>query len=523
MPLGHRLVVMAALATSAFLCAPARAQAADAGKPVVGGTLTVAAPGDPRSLDPVAAPGPLTDRYAEVLYEALFASDKDFVPRPMLVERYDVSGDKLTYTFHLRKGVRFHDGSALSAKDVVASLNRFLAVTAIGKQVARDVKSLQASGDSTVVLTLSRPRYPLLSELATTAADIFKADIVAGLPASGFSGEQAIGTGPYKLKSWKPGQEIVLEKFDGYASRSEENWGGFAGAKHAYLQTIAFPIVRDANAQVIGLKSGRWDFVEPNIDQYDVLKSDSKLVVHPLAGANLNVFVLNQSPGTLFANVKARQALSLLIDRKAIGAAMGANKDILENTPAYVIKAIKHMYSSAGEKDYAAHDPKKAKALFAEAGLKPGDTIQIMTISTFPWMQQMATVLQAELKAIGIESKISTYDWPTAAKLVQSPTGWDIQTVFYNAVSTSPAGLRVLSNPYKNRFETEKGNQLKAAYDAAQSDAEAAKALDAMQQYFWDEYANVTVNITHEFAAYTPRLKGYGHFYRVFWNSWLAK
>lgn len=243
----------------------------------------------------------------------------------------------------LRKGIRFHDGSALSAKDVVASLNRFLAVTELGKQAARDLKSLKAAVEHTVVLTLERPRYSILSELASPDAYVFKADIVANVAATGFTGEQSIGTGPYKLKSWKPGQEIVLEKFDGYASRSEENWGGFAGAKHAYLQTLVFPIVRDANAQVIGLKSGRFDFVEPNIDQYDVLKSDPKLVVDPLAGANLNVFVVNQSPGALFANVKARRALCLLIDRQAIGAAMGANKDIVENTPAYVIKAIKHM------------------------------------------------------------------------------------------------------------------------------------------------------------------------------------
>lgn len=494
-----------------------------AATPVKGGNLSIATPGDPRSLDPVASPGPLTARYAELLYESLFAPDKDFTPRPMLVDTYTRSADGLKYTFVLRSGISFHDGSPLTSADVVASLNRFLRVDFAGRDVARDVASVSAADDKTVVVTLHRPRFPLLYELAGPASQIFKASLLEGLPSTGLTQKQAIGTGPYRLKSWTPGQSIVLERHEAYRSRNEDDWGGFAGAKRAYLDTLTFSFVTDPSAQVSGLQSGRWDYLQPNIDQYDILRADRRLVVAALAGANLNTISLNVSEGSAFAKRDAREALSLVMDRARIVAAKGGNADITNLSPAFVVKSNKLLYNEGGLAEYKAANPARAKELFAKSGVKEGDTLRILAVNNFPWLQQTAVMLQRELERIGIKASISSFDWATVTQLIQKKEGWDIEPIFYNAVVTSPAQMRLLKNVWGNSFASPEMDAYLAQYNAATSDAQARKVFTDLQDYLWKQYAYPIIDVTHEYAAYTTRLKGYGKFYHVFWNSWLEK
>lgn len=514
---GLLTVLCAAFVALAMLPLPSAAQP----KPVKGGNLNIATPGDPRSLDPVASPGPLTARYAEILYESLFAPDQHFTPRPMLVERYTKSADGLTYTFTLRSGVTFHDGSPLTAADVVASLNRFFKADFAGRDVAKDVASVAAADDKTVTLTLKRPRFPLLYELAGPASQIFKAANLEGLASTGLTQKQAIGTGPYKLKSWVPGQSIVLERHEGYRSRTEEDWGGLAGAKHAYLDTLTFTFVSDPSAQVSGLQSGRWDYLQPNIDQYDILKADRRLTVAALAGANLNTVSMNFSDASIFAKKEAREALSLVMDRPKIVAAKGGNADITNLSPAFVVKANKLLYSDAGAQEYRRHDAAKAKELFAKAGLKPGQAIRIVAVNNFPWLQQTAVVLQGELKKIGIEATIHSFDWASVTQMVQKKEGWDIEPIFYNAVVTSPAQMRLLKNVWGNSYASAEMDARLAQYNAAASEEHAKKVFADLQGFLWSQYAYPVIDVTHEYAAYTTRLKGYGKFYHVFWNSWL--
>lgn len=520
------------LAMAAFLAlalpvseavAQAKTSAQTTGTPVRGGNLNIATSGDPRSLDPVASPGPLTARYAELLYESLFAPDKNFTPRPMLVQTYTKSADGLKYSFALRDGVTFHDGSPLTAADVVASLNRFFKSDFAGRDVVKDVAALVAQDDKTVVLTLKRPRFPLLLELAAPASQIFPARLLEGLASTGLSQQQAIGTGPYKLKSWTPGQGIVLERYEGYRSRSEEDWGGLAGAKHAYLDTLSFVFVSDPSAQVSGLQSGRWDYLQPNIDQYDILKADRNLVVATLAGANLNTVSMNSSDASIFAKKEAREALSLVMDRPKIVAAKGGNEHITHLSPAFVVRANQLLYSDAGLKQYKTYDPARAKELFAKAGLKADEGIRILAVNNFPWLQQTAVMLQSELQKIGIKATIQSYDWATVTKLIQKNEGWDIEPIFYNAVVTSPAAMRLLKNVWGNSFASPEMDAYLAQFSAATSEAQAKKVFADLQGYLWEQYAYPVIDVTHEYAAFTTRLKGYGNFYHVFWNSWLEK
>lgn len=342
--------------------ATATGGAAADGPPVRGGNLTVAVPTDPQSLDMVANPGQVTAQIGNMMYEKLFEVDQGFVARPMLVDTFTTSPDRLTYTFKLRQGVTFQDGNPLTGNDVVVSLQRWQKSHRTGQLVTPDIDTITAPDAATVSIHLKRPRYPLVDELAGAGTEIYEAKNLTGLPATGFEQDKAIGTGPYKLKSWDIGQQLVLERYDGYKSRTEENWGGQAGAKHAYLDTITYKIVGDQDALISGLQTGQWDHAMPTNDQYETLKANPNLVVHNLPGGNENVIIPNFNPGSKFADPRARQALNLLLDKPAINAATGGSKDLTIETGAFASPDNKASYSAMRRRRLPAARPGEGAA-----------------------------------------------------------------------------------------------------------------------------------------------------------------
>ncbi|MEV3984596.1 ABC transporter substrate-binding protein [Nonomuraea sp. NPDC049758] len=497
---------------------------ADAGTPVRGGDLVVAVPTDPQSLDMVANPGQVTAHIGNMLYEKLFEVDKTFAARPMLVDTYQRSDDRLSYTFELRAGVTFQDGAPLTAADVVASLERWLKSHVTGQQVAADVKSLKATGDRTVTLELKKPRYPLIDELASPGAEIYEAKNLKDVPATGFAKEGAVGTGPYKLKSWDIGQQVVLERYDGYKSRAEEDWGGQAGAKHAYLDTVTYKVVADQDAVVNGLQTGQWAHAMPGDDQYTPLKNNPAVVVSNLAGANQNVLIPNFNKGSKFSDVRARQALNLLMDKPALNAATGGGPDLTVEVGALVSQDNKGLYSTAGDDVYRQHDPNRAKELFAQAGVNAGDTVRILTSSSYPQFSQWAVLLQDQLSKIGIKTKIDTYDFPTMlGTITKDPGGWDVTTLFFNAALTSPSQMPALTLGAFNGSGSPEMAKLIEDYNAATSPETARTLMDQLQAFVWQQLPVITISQSKLYAAYSPKLKGYDTFYRVFWNSWLRK
>ncbi|PZG52866.1 peptide/nickel transporter substrate-binding protein [Spongiactinospora gelatinilytica] len=504
--------------------APSANTAADAGPPVRGGNLIVAVPTDPQSLDMVANPGQVTAHIGNLLYEKLFEVDKEFAARPMLVETYETSSDRLTYTFELRKGVTFHDGSPLTAEDVVASLQRWLKSHVTGQQVAPDVVTLKAKGDDTVLLKLKEPRYPLIDELASPGAEIYAAKNLEGVPATGFTDKGAIGTGPYKLASWDIGRQVVLERYGNYKSRADQDWGGQAGAKQAYLDTITYKVVADQDALVNGLQTGQWQHAMPGNDQYTALKENASIVVGNVAGANQNVIIPNHAKGSKFADVRARQALNLLMDKPAMNAATGGGPDLTAAVGAMVSEDNPALYSTVGDEVYKQHDPAKAKELFAQAGVKAGDTVRIVTSNSYPQFAQWAVLLQDQLAQIDIKTKIDTYDFPTMLGTInKDPGGWDLTTLFFNAALTSPSQMPAVTLGAFNGSASPEIAALVREYNAVTSPVQAKEVMDKLQALVWEQLPVITLSQSRLYAAWSPELKGYDGFYRVFWNSWLKR
>src|SRR5207245_6780496 len=226
------LAVVALAAAAAMVLATGSALAA----PAKGGAANLAMIGEPQTLDPMASTADLVSTIMQHVYEPLYTFDANWNVAPMLAESMPaISKDGLVYTIPLRKGVKFHNGKDMTSDDVVASLKRWMEMAPRAKAVAKEVKSHEAKGPYTVVITLNRAYAPLVAHFALPSgfAVIMAKDSIAN-PLTQF-----VGTGPYVFKERKPDQYVQMVRFDGYSARKEPA-SGFAGKREALLDELRF-------------------------------------------------------------------------------------------------------------------------------------------------------------------------------------------------------------------------------------------------------------------------------------------
>src|SRR5690606_29799471 len=232
------LMTLAALAGTSSL---ALAQASD-------GILTVATIGEPPTLDVMQTPTDIVLTIDQHIFETLYTCDAQWKSVPLLAaDMPTLSEDGLTYRIPLREGVTFHDGSAFDAKDVTASLQRWMEINSKGKQVAEIVESLTEDGDHAVVIKLKSRYAPLLATLSQASVILPSEKIADTLT-------EFAGTGPYALKERKPDQYTQLVRFEDYKS-PEGEVSNYAGKREAIAKEIHFVPVPDANTRVEGLIS----------------------------------------------------------------------------------------------------------------------------------------------------------------------------------------------------------------------------------------------------------------------------
>src|SRR5690242_13975045 len=295
------LAVVALAAAVAIVLAAGSAFAA----PPKGGAANLAMIGEPQTLDPMASTADLVSTIMQHIYEPLYTFDANWNVAPMLAESMPaISKDGLVYTIPLRKGVKFHNGKEMTSDDVVASLKRWLDTAPRGKAVAKEIKSLEAKGPNSIVITLNRPYAPLLAHLALPngfAAIMAKDSIATPLT-------QFIGTGPYMFKERKPDQYVQLVRFDGYSARSEPA-SGYAGKREALLDELRFIPVPNANTRVEGSLSGQYHFADVlPVESYARLESAPNVKPVLTAPFGFPYLVLNTKQGPL-GNVALRQAV----------------------------------------------------------------------------------------------------------------------------------------------------------------------------------------------------------------------
>ncbi|MGV8882425.1 MAG: ABC transporter substrate-binding protein [Rhodoglobus sp.] len=490
-------------------------EAAPTAEPVTGGNLTIAWNAQPTTLDPIATTATTTRDIANNIFEGLFALDADAKSQPMLATGYEVNSDFTVYTVALREGVLFHNGDEMKSNDVVASLQRWIATSSIGKQDYSEV-TVEADGDYAVTLTSPVPFYTMI-ELMTPPNQgliIVPEESVAAVTDTGMPEEAIIGTGPYTLEKWTKDQSIVLERFDDYQGL-DDTPSGLAGAKNAYLDTLTFEFVPDVTTRVNGLQTGEYDFASA-VPADNLAQLESAGLTMSTEFIYQFLFVPNKATG-FFSSEEARQALYYAIDPTAILTSAYGGADFFQLNGALSKPTQTNWYTEAGiDGRYDALDADKAKQMFEDAGYD-GSPIKILTTRDYPDSYNGSVVLEQELKEAGLNAELVVVDQATLLTMRAETTGWDL---FPTALGFgAPDTFLPAKSTWPGSTDSPKIADALAAIKASTSDEEAFTAREALQVEFYDYAAALKVGDAATLNGMSSALTGYTYLYGpIFFN-----
>ena len=369
------------------------------------GVLIVGQIAEPKSLDPHAVTAANDFRILANVYDGLVRfADGTLTPEPALAESWTVSDDGLTYTFTLRDGVMFHDGTPLDAEAVKFNFDRMLNEDHEYADTGpfplafffSSIVSTEAPDARTVVFTLSEPFAPFISNLATPTGYIVSPAAVAEHGAD--FGRNPSGTGPFRFAEWRSNELVAVEKNADY-------WDGAPD-----LDAIVFRPITDANTRTAEMLSGGLDLmVEVPPVALSEFENDGYQIVEA-AGPHLWFLILNCQSGP-FADVRVRQAANYAVNKQALV------DDVLEGTAAVAAGPTPPAFSWAYNDALQPYpyDPDKARELLAEAGQPNPKVVFYVTEGGSGMLDPVAmgTAIQADLAAVGFDVEIQTYEWNT--------------------------------------------------------------------------------------------------------------
>lgn len=361
-------------------------------------TLVFAMNTDVQSLDPQIQNDTTSEQVVKMLYNTLLKFEDDGTVVGDLAESWSVSEDKLTWTFNLKQGVKFHNGKELTSADVKATFDRALNAEAGGLRTTEIIKmftAVEAPDPYTVTITTDGPYGPMESLMCNMSLGIMDADYIEkyGLDL-GTSVEGENGTGPFKVVSWERDQEIVVERFDDYFGTP------------AKLQTVVYTIIPEAASRVIALETGEVDVIDkPTDEDLARLEADTEnftVLRKPTISQRLFRFGCNDP---IISNTKVRQAIVYAIDRQAIIDALFTGSAYPSTAP---LAPVTFGYSNLGEIE---QDLELAKSLLAEAGYPDGFDTKIVTTERYQNGIELAEIISQQLAEIGINAKIEVWEW----------------------------------------------------------------------------------------------------------------
>jgi peptide/nickel transport system substrate-binding protein len=387
---------------------------------------------DLKILDPTWTTTYITIRYGYLVYDTLFALNAKLEPKPQMVESYTISPDAMSYSFTLRPGQKWSDGTPVTAADCVASLNRWAKRNAMGQHLVASMDGgFQVKDDLTFSLKLKQPFGLVLDALAGAEAPAF---MMPARIANGPVDQQVTdptGSGPFIFRKdiWQPGNKATFDRNPDYIPRKEPP-DYLAGGKVAKVDRVEWLYMPDNNTALAALQAGEIDYFEsPPLDFISLMKSSDDLTV--LTIDTLGVQMLGR-PNTLyppFNNYKAREALLYLNNQSdSMQAVVGDPTLFLPNCPAYFMCGSDNESKAGAEPIH--QDFAKAKALFAEAGYK-GEPVVVLQATDRPQYAAATTVLIDELRKAGVNVDIQSLDWATissrrASKTPPDKGGWNL-------------------------------------------------------------------------------------------------
>ncbi|MBI1776299.1 MAG: ABC transporter substrate-binding protein [Proteobacteria bacterium] len=480
----------AALAASllAALSAPALAQT----------TIRVVPHADLKVLDPNQTTATITVMHGLSIFDMLFAMDEKLNVKPQMLETYKVSSDNLTYNFTLRPGLKFHDGTPVTTKDVIPSLERWMKRGAVGQKLKTFMASMEPVDDRTFTIKM-KEAYGLVE---------FSLGIIAGIDAFVFPEKEAKsdpfvaftetnGSGPFKFNKaeWAPGSKVVYDKNKDYVPRSDAP-DGLAGAKLVKVDRVEYKYLPDANTAVAALGANEVDLMDqPSIDLVPIVEKNADIELKVIAPIPAVGVVRPNHLYPPFNNVKARAALSAMMNQTDYLQAGFGDKKWWSTCFSYFVCGAPYG-SEAGSEPYRQPDMAKAKQLLAESGYK-GEKIVIIGAMDIASLNAMTMVTADKLRQIGANVDLQMSDWGGVVtrrgkKEPPDQGGWNIFHTTWGGVSMAHPLLNVAVNEQcggNNWFGwpcDEEADKLLDRFIRAPEAAQQKQIAEAYQKRLWE-------------------------------------
>lgn len=394
-------------------------ESADTEEAAEGGTLIFGRGGDSTSLDPSRTTEGETFKVTKNIFETLLKfEDGGTAVEPGLAKSWETSDDGLTYTFELREGVKFHDGTDFNAEAVVKNFERWASGDAekfpyyssmfggFGDDEDHIIESVTAEDDYTVVFKLKRPQAPFLKNIAMDMFAIASPTAFEEMGDDEFE-RNPVGTGPFKFVEWKPNDSITIEKFEDYWQEGLPK-----------LDRVVFESIPDNSARLNALIAGEVDLAD-GINPSDGVtieeNPDLQLFERPSMNVGYLGLTVTREP---FGDKLVRQAINYAIDKESIIDAFFEGRADVAVGP--IPPSVSGYHD--GIEGYP-YDPEKAKELLAEAGYPDGFEMELWAMPVpRPYMpdgEKVAEAIQKNLEDIGITAKIVSHEWATYLELLE--------------------------------------------------------------------------------------------------------
>jgi ABC-type transport system substrate-binding protein len=487
--------ILAAVLLVAFLAiAPSQGQAQ---------TATYAAGADPDSLDPANAESNPSEAVNRMIHENLVKFDAKLNLVPGLAERWEQAADGMSWTFFLRKGVKFHDGTPFNAEAAKYFFDRMIGPEKPSRAglYAPLVESATVVDEHTVKVNMKAPFAFLLNNIAHSASGVPSPTAHKAMGKD--IARKPVGTGPFKFVEWVHGDHLTLARNDDY-------WGG-----KPTLDKIIIKTVKEESARVMMLQSGD-AHLAVRLPSEDIprLEKDAKIQLD--ATETLRVLYIGFNCGKKpFSDERVRQAFNLATDRESIV------KNLYQGRALVASNIVAPLTTGYFPLPSYPHDIERAKKLLADAGFPNGLKAKFISPQgRYPKDFEMAQALQQQWKKAGIDVSLDTMEWAAYLAATRKPLDQTDVEVFLLGWAPSSAEARWILYPlygtdqwvpkgnnrlfYSNKEFDEYVDKLTKATDKAERD----KNLKLAQELLYKEVPQLPILVTQETIGYSKKLKG---------------
>ncbi len=394
--------------------------------------LRVVPQAEPQSFDPVFAQVNNVTMHGAMVYDQLFGWDDKMNVQPQMVDTWKISDDRVLYTFTLRRGLKFHDGTDVTTRDVIASLKRMFVRDTQNQILANLIVAYSRIDDRTFTLQLKQPyaftEFLLGGSNGVVGAIMREKDALT----DPYKPVQArIGSGPFRFveAEYVPGAKIVYEKFTDYLPRAEPA-SGFAGGKVVKVDRVEWVIIRDPSTAFAALKDNEVDMLDaPPLDLLPVVQGDSNVVIGEVWPLESYAMLRFNSLWPPFDNIKARQAVAHAMNQADYMSAAYGDPKYWHECYAFWVCGSRNG-TEVGSEAYRHPDLDLARKLVRESGYD-GTPVVLIGGSDIPAYERMSLVTVDILQKIGFKVDLQMSDWGSVATRRQnkgppSKGGWNL-------------------------------------------------------------------------------------------------